>query len=80
MVLLDVYTEIELMLHLIETEIAAASLQKLVIHVCAPSSSWLGTDILSYETNECDQFCRSRAELLKPLIRPGIDFSYKLIK
>lgn len=62
--------EIELVLHLVEI---AASLERLVIRVCALSSSWLEEDVLSYERNQYHHRCRSCAQLLKPLIRPEID-------
>lgn len=61
--------EIELVLHLVEI---AASLERLVIRVCA-LSSWLEEDVLSYKRNQYHHRCRSCAQLLKPLIRPEID-------
>lgn len=62
--------EIEIVLHLVQI---AASLEKLVIHVCVPNLFWPEGDILSYERNQYDKGCRCCVELLKTQIRPEID-------
>ena len=47
--------ETELVFHLLEI---AASIEKIVIHVCLPSPNWANEDMLRYEENQYNENCR----------------------